>query len=75
MTVCMRGMLGPRCLDYQGERRLAVTRHEGVYNHAVLRTDGYIFNIQLATDSIRRSVMSLYEIVGLSLSNFVVWVR
>lgn len=75
MVVRMRGMLGPRCMEYQGERRLAVTRDEGVYNHAVFRTDGYIFNIQLAADSIRRSVASLYEIAGLSPKDFVVWVR
>ena len=43
--------------------------------HAVFRTDGYIFNIQLSADSIRRSIMSLYDIAGLAQRDFVVWVR
>lgn len=75
MAVRMRGVLGARCFEYQGERRIAVTRDEGVYNHAVYRTDGYIFNIQLSADGIRRSIASLYDIGGLSMREFAVWVQ
>lgn len=75
MAVRMRGVLGARCLEYQGERRIAVTRDEGVYNHAVYRADGYIFNIQLSADGIRRSIASLYDIGGLSMREFAVWVQ
>ena len=75
LAMRMRRALGPRCMEYQGERRIAVTRDEDVYNHAVFRTDGYIFNIQLSADSIRRSIMSLYDIAGLAQRDFVVWVR
>lgn len=75
LVVRLRGELGARCMAYQGAQRIAVTQREGVYNHAVFRTDGYIFNIQLSAESIRASVASLYDIAGLSLKDFVVWVK
>ncbi len=75
LVVRLRGELGPRCLAYQGAHRIAVTRDEDVYHHAVFRTDGYLFNIQLAADTIRRSITSLYDIAGLPPREFVVWVR
>ncbi len=75
LVVRLHGELGPRCLAYQGSHRIAVTRDEDVYHHAVFRTDGYLFNIQLAADTIRRSITSLYDIAGLGPREFVVWVR
>ncbi len=75
MAERMRGTLGPRCMETTGERRIAVTRDEDVYHHAVFRADGYIYSIQLRADAIRRSVKNLYEIAGLASRDFVVWVR
>jgi hypothetical protein len=54
--------------------RIPLTIDRDTYHHATAEHHGYVFNVQLPADHIRKNIMSLYDVFGIPLDRFAVWV-
>ncbi len=64
-----------RCLLARTNHSLAISHDATTYNTVVFTYGGYYFNMQLAADTIRKQISSLYDVFGIPTSEFAVWVN
>jgi hypothetical protein len=54
--------------------RIPLTTDRDTYHHATAEHHGYVFNVNLSADHIRTNVLSLYDVFGIPVARFAVWV-
>ncbi len=54
--------------------RIPMTTDRNTYHHATAEHHGYVFNVQLPADNIRTNISSLYDVFGIPVARFAVWV-
>jgi hypothetical protein len=64
-----------RCLLARNTQGFAISHDPTTYNTAVFHYRGYYLNIQLAADTIRKHIATIYDMFGLAHSDFAVWVQ